>query len=84
MCDCCDPTSEASDPVVVRLERELEATRQRLASAEASQEGEVAEFNAGYKHAMDCGSVHDQPYDCPYDVWEIGFAWAMWNKEKNT
>lgn len=77
-------TFTGQDKDMLELRDEIDRLTARLAAAEAQQQGEVDEFNAGYKHAMDGGSVHDQPYDCPYDVWEVGFAWAMWNKEKHT
>ena len=31
MCDCCDPTHDSPDPVVQRLERELEEAKHLLA-----------------------------------------------------
>ena len=69
-------TDERHCTCVPILRREVERLREESAN-------EVAEFNAGYECAMEGGSVHDQPSDCPYDVWEVGFAWAIWNKEKH-
>lgn len=44
-CSCCDPTSDSPDPVVVRLERENEELRARLAAAEAERDDANRRFN---------------------------------------
>ncbi len=53
-CDCCDPTADSPDPVVVRLEREVE----RLTGDYAKLYGVVREYIACEKHPQIRGEAY--------------------------
>ena len=54
MCDCCDPTSPSPDPVVVRLEKELEEAKIEIETLKAEDPAKYAWMHACDDLAKEC------------------------------